>query len=137
MSDLPASVADGERVSDVMLRDPKTLPWDATVEDVRAVLANPSVQMVLLADGRTFRGAVSELPDNASPESPAHQFADPSPQTISPTESAAVAFELTARNPLRRVVVLDDENTLLGLLCLDQTRTRFCGVPSRRSATSR
>ena len=137
MSDLPASIADSGRVSDVMLRDPKTLPWDATVEDVRAVLANPSVQMVLLADGRAFRGAVSELPDDAPPESPAHQFADPSPETISPTESAAVAFELTARNPLRRVVVLDDDNTLLGLVCLDSTGTRFCGVPSRQSATTR
>jgi CBS domain-containing protein len=134
MSDLPASFADSERVSDVMLRDPKTLPWDATVEDVRAVLANPSVQMVLLADGRAFRGAVSELP--APPESPAHQFADPSPETISPTESAAVAFELTAGNPIRRIVVLDDDNTLLGLLCLDPTWTRFCGVPSRRSDTN-
>lgn len=48
MSDLPASVPDSQLVSDVMLRDPKTLPWDASVEDVRAVLANPSVQMVLL-----------------------------------------------------------------------------------------
>jgi CBS domain-containing protein len=125
----------GQLVSDVMLRSPKTLPADATVEQVRALLGNTSVQMVLLADGETFCGAITELPDDTPAESAAVTFADPDPESIAPSESAHVAFEVTARNPHRRVVVLDEQRTLVGLVCLDETRTRFCGGVS--SSTNR
>ena len=57
-------------VADLMLRNPKTLPGDASVADVRAVLDNPRVQLVLLADGQRFRGAVTELPAGADPAAP-------------------------------------------------------------------
>ncbi|HEX4526674.1 MAG TPA: CBS domain-containing protein [Gaiellaceae bacterium] len=120
--------ADNAVVADVMLRDPKTLPGDARVADVRAALANPKVQMVLLADGPTFRGAVTELPPDASASAPALEFAEPSPDTIGPTESAATAYALTAKNPKLRVVVLDENGRLVGLLCLNATRTHFCGA---------
>lgn len=53
-----------------MLTNPKTLFVDAPVSEVRAILQNPSVQMVLV----------------------------------------------------------DDDASLLGLLCLDESRTRFCGA---------
>jgi len=131
MSGLPASIADTDRVTDVMLRDPKTVPWDATVGEVRDILANPSVELLLLADGSTFRGAIAEIPDDAKPDSAAREFAEPNPETISPTESAAVAFDVTARNPTRRVVVVDDDGRLLGLVCVDRTLTRFCGIATR------
>jgi hypothetical protein len=119
--------ADDAIVADVMLRDPKTLPGDACVSDVRAVLENPKVQMVLLADGRTFRGAVTELPSDAPAAAPAIDFADPSPDTIAPTESAAAGYALTATNPQLRVIVLDADGSLAGLLCLKAARTHFCG----------
>jgi CBS domain-containing protein len=132
MSDLPASVDAEDRVTDVMLRNPKTVPWDATVGHVRGILENPSVELLLLTDGPTFRGAIASIPDTAAPESLAREFADSSPELLSPTESAAVAFEVTARNPQRRVVVVDEVGTLLGLVRVDQARTRFCGVATRR-----
>lgn len=119
----------GRVVADVMLREPKTLPADATVGQVRELLERPSVQMVLLADGDLFSGAVTELPSDAPDGEPAVDFADPSPVSLGPDESAAAAFELAARLPHRRVVVLDEERHLLGLLCLNQARTKFCGVP--------
>jgi hypothetical protein len=119
-------------VADVMLREPKTLPGDASVSEVRAVLENPKVQMVLLADGTTFRGAVTELPPDASPSAPAIDFADPSPDTIAPTESAAAGYALTATNPQLRVIVLDEDGSLAGLLCLNATRTHFCGGAQAR-----
>jgi CBS domain-containing protein len=131
MSGLPASVADTDRVTDVMLRDPKTVPSDATVGQVRDILANPSVELLLLADGGSFRGAIVAIPDDADPNAPARDFAEAHPETISPNESAAVAFELTARNPARRVVVVDDDGMLLGLVCVDRSRTRFCGIATR------
>jgi predicted transcriptional regulator len=122
---------DGQLVTDVMLRSPKTLRSDATVEQVRELLRNASVQMVLLADGDSFRGAITEIPDDAAAGEAAIAFADRDPESIPPSASAEAAFELTARNPHRRVVVLDERRTLVGLVCLNEARTRFCGVPSR------
>jgi len=128
MSAGPELVA-GRVVADVMLREPKTLPPVATVGQVRELLEKPSVQMVLLADAGVFSGAVTELPPNALDGEPAIDFADRSPASLGPDESAAAAFELAARLPHGRVVVLDEQRHLLGLLCLNRARTKFCGVP--------
>ena len=116
----------GRSAADLMLREPKTLPGDATVADVRSVLSNPKVQMVLLADGTTFRGAITELPSAAPATEPAVAYADPSPETIAPGAPGEVAFERAAASPNRRVIVLGDDDELLGLLCLNVGRTNFC-----------
>ena len=129
MSQAAPEIAEGAVVADVMLRDPKTLPADATVGQVRELLERPSVQMVLLADAGVFTGAVTELPAGVADDEPAATVADPTPLAVGPDESAATAFELAVRLPHRRIVVLDEQRRLLGLLCLNSTRTRFCGVP--------
>jgi CBS domain-containing protein len=125
---------EGLMVSDVMLRHPKTLPGGASVGEVRVLLERPSVQMVLLADDGAFRGAIAELPDDAVDDQPALRFADTSPTSLRPDDDATTAFTVTEAHPHRRVVVLDEGNALVGLVCLDETRTRFCG--GGRGATS-
>ena len=95
-----SSAGEGQVAADLMLRNPKTLPVDAPVSEVRAMLENPSVQMVL-----------------------------PEPDTIAPDEPASTAFVRAAASPHRRIVVLGADATLLGLLCLNESGTRFCGVP--------
>jgi CBS domain-containing protein len=115
--------------ADLMLRNPKTLAADATVAEVREQLDNPKVQMVLLTDGQTFKGAVTALPTGAAPTDVALLYSDASPESIAPDASADEAFERAAASPTRRVLVLDEDRSLLGLLCLDPTRTRFCGKP--------
>jgi CBS domain-containing protein len=112
--------------ADLMLRNPKTLAGDASVADVRDQLANPKVQMVLLADGQAFRGAVTAIPDDAAPADLALAYAVNEPETLPPDASADEAFERAAASPYRRVVVLDGDDNLLGLLCLNQSRTGFC-----------
>ena len=124
---------EGQLVTDVMLSKPKTLPTDATVRQVRALLGNTSVQMVLLADGGIFQGAITDIPSDAPDDADAIAFADPHPDSIAPSASADAAFEITAGNPHRRVVVLDERRTLIGLVCLNETRTRFCGGGSSHS----
>jgi CBS domain-containing protein len=124
-------LSEGLVVADVMLREPKTLPAGATVGQVRRLLEKPSVQMVLLADEGVFSGAVTELPAAAPDGESALGFADLAPVSLGPGESASAAFELAARLPHRRVVVLDEQRNLLGLLCLNSARTRFCGVPTK------
>ena len=113
-----------------MLRQPKTLSKAATVAEVRAQLANPKVQMVILAEDGTFVGAVTSVPADAAAHEQAVRYADADAETIRPTEPAAAAFERAAANPHRRVIVVDDFGHLHGLLCLDPSRTRFCQTPS-------
>jgi CBS domain-containing protein len=112
--------------ADLMLRNPKTLAGDASVAEVRDQLANPKVQMVLLADGQVFRGAITELPADAVPTDAALDYADAEPETITPDGSADDAFERASASPHRRVIVLDGDDRLLGLLCLNAARTGFC-----------
>jgi CBS domain-containing protein len=111
-----------------MLRRPKTLPGDASVQVVREQLANPSVQMVLLADGPTFRAAIASIPDEALPDEAALLYAEPSPETIDPDEPAEDAFARAVDSQHRRVIVLDDEERLLGLICLNKKRTGVCSA---------
>jgi CBS domain-containing protein len=113
-------------VADLMLREPKTLAGDASVAQVREQLANPKVQLVLLADGRVFKGAVTSLPAEAAPTESALSYAERDPETIPPDASDEEAFARATASPNRRVIVLDDERNLLGLLCLNQSRTGFC-----------
>jgi len=109
-----------------MLRAPKTLAADATVAEVREQFENPKVQMVLLVDGEKFAGAVTAIPVGAAPTDLAHGYRDENPETIEPEASAEDAFARATASPNRRVIVLDDEGNLLGLLCLKQDRTGFC-----------
>ena len=122
---VPPSWLRGLSVADVMLTTPKTLPSDITVAEAREALANEHVQMLLLTDGAVFRGAVTDIPGHADPASAALAYARPDAETIAATDSAETAYTLTSRNPHRRVIVLD-HGALLGLLCLNETRTRFC-----------
>lgn len=112
--------------ADLMLRNPKTLAATATVADVREQFENPKVQMVLLVDGRAFAGAVTAIPAGAAPTDLAQCYRDEEPETIAPDASAEEAFERATASPNRRVIVLDDDNNLLGLLCLKANRTGFC-----------
>ncbi|MGZ4332878.1 MAG: CBS domain-containing protein [Gaiellaceae bacterium] len=115
--------------ADLMVANPKTLGADASVAEVRDQLADPKVQMVLLTDGRAFKGAVTRVPADAASSDLALVYVDADAHTISPHASADEAFERAAASPNRRVIVLDDDQNLLGLLCLNQTRTGFCGIP--------
>ena len=112
--------------ADLMLRKPKTLAASASVGQVREQLDNPKVQMVLLADGQEFRGAVTHVPADASPREPAVDYVDPRAETISPDASGDEAFARASASPNRRVIVLDDDHNLLGLLCLNKKGTGFC-----------
>ena len=119
---------ESDRVADVMLSHPKTLPANATVGDVRAFFENPKVMMAVLVDGDSFRGAIERdgLPPDAAGDASALEFA-PDPPTISPDSGVEDALDALEGIESRRLVVLDaDGTTLLGLVCLNSSRTRFC-----------
>ena len=131
MSSLSAPFGADQTVADVMLAEPKTLPADATIADARRVLDDDHVQLLLLAEGGRFRGAIAEIPADADDAAPAATCTQAAPATIGPGEPASVAFERAKEDPHRRIVVVDDDENLLGLLCLKASLTGFCGRSSR------
>jgi len=118
-------------VSDVMLRRPKTLPADVTVADARAALERASVKMLLLVDGRRFRGAVTAIRDDASPQDAAVGYIDGSAPVVSEGTPLSEALERLEHRPNGRLVVVDGDD-LVGLVCLAKDGVTFCGSgPSR------
>jgi CBS domain-containing protein len=120
---------ESERVEDVMLSRPKTLPSTATVADVREFFANPHVMTALLVDGGDFHGAIDRgsLPDNAADDADALDYVAAATPTIAPDASVGDALEALQGLESRRLVVLDaDDSHLLGLVCLNTSGTRFC-----------
>ena len=117
------------RVSEVMLRRPKTLTADASVAEARRALESTSVKLLLFVDDDRFRGAVTEIPEDADPDGPALAFAQPSPVTVTRETPASQALERLAHRPNGRLVVLDGDR-LVGLVCLAQDGMTFCGFPS-------
>jgi CBS-domain-containing membrane protein len=128
---LAVAALQGLTAGDVMLPTPKTLRPDVSVQRAREALADEHVQMLLIADGTEFRGAITAIPDDADPLEPALRHVDQAAETTGPTEPAEAAFEQAKKNPYRRVVVLDQNRTLLGLICLNKTLTGFCTASKR------
>ena len=125
---MPIDESGSLTVGDVMRRRPKTLPMDATVADLRRLLANPRVLDVLLVDGAAFVGLVDrESVDGLPDETPAIDLAHASGVTIEPGANLKEAMaRLENEGGWRLVVVGSDGTTLEGLLCLNATRTGFC-----------
>ncbi len=119
-------------MADVMLRDPKTLPADVTVADARAAFENQSVQMLLLVEGTTFRGAVTSIPEDAPAEAPALGFVDPAAPVVTRDMPASEALDRLERRASGRLVVLEGDE-LVGLVCLAKDGVTFCGLPGSMS----
>ena len=124
------------RVSDVMLRHPKVLDAQATVDGARAALTDDHVHMVLLSQGSTLVGTLvrTDLPspiqrsDQRSVEGsgPALPWSTLRNRTVPSSAPADAVQELLIARELRRLAVVDHDGTLLGLMCLKRSRTGFC-----------
>ena len=120
------------RVGDVMLRHPKVLDAQATVDEARVALTNDHVHMVLLSQGSTLVGTLVRVdlppPIQGSDQGsgPALPWSTLRNRTVPPATSADAARELLIDRGLRRLAVVDHDGTLLGLMCLKRTRTGFC-----------
>jgi CBS domain-containing protein len=128
LAQLTTAVPTGATVADVMVRHPKVLPPDASVDDVRALLAGDHVHMALLADDGVLRGTVVEgdVPPTVAGDEPAAGWSQLLGRTVAPDEDAELLRQELVVSGRRRLAVVDDEGRLLGLLCLKRRRTGFC-----------
>ena len=115
------------RVGDVMYERPKALPHDALVADVRELSASSRIRLALLVDGDVCTGTVGrkDIPEDADPGGPVAVYAQ-SPLTIGSDQSLVEAHRLIAGTADGRLVVVNDEGTLEGLLCSNTRGTGFC-----------
>lgn len=124
-------------VSDVMITTPKTHQHDATIETIRAALEDPHVHMILLARSGVLHGTLvrDDIPAAAPNPCPALALANLHDRTIAPTENVDAIVQRLQTSGQRRIAVVDDANTLLGLVCLKRDRTGFCTDDDVRSRT--
>jgi CBS domain-containing protein len=116
-------------VGEVMIRQPKTLPADALVADVRRLFERPTVRTALLADGQRFAGVIERdgVPADAPDDALAREFIDVDPLTATPSLPITEAVKLLGGRSEPRLVVIDEDGaTLRGLLCINATATGFC-----------
>lgn len=138
-SDLAALAGEssGPTVADVMLPTPTVLGPDATVADVRTFFRRERVHLAIVADAdrvvltTLVRDDVAEV-DDSVPAVDVGRWRD---RWVGPGESAEPVRERMASDGVRRLVVVDADRRLLGLLCLKRRLTGFCSsadVAARR-----
>ena len=114
-------------VRDVMLRHPKTMSAQTSVDEARATLTNDHVHMLLLTEDRILLGTVvgSDLPWTTEGFGPVLPWSMLHGRTVTPEASACAVQELlTGRG--RRLAVTDKDGALFGLMCLNRNLTGFC-----------
>jgi CBS domain-containing protein len=129
VNELALDAVGGRTVAEVMMTRPKVLAADATVSDARAVFANPKVQtcpMLNASGGLVAELAREQLPDSAADDEPARGYASAEVETIAPDAPAQQALDRLAALGGERLCVVDAENRLTGLLCLNGRHNAFC-----------
>lgn len=115
-------------VADAMITIPKTLGVDVSVAAARHALEDTHVHMLLLARDGVLHGTLvrDDLLPDLDPRRPAVSLAVLAGRTIGPDMPLDEAVRLLNRSLSRRLAVTDPTGTLLGLLCLNRSRQRFC-----------
>ncbi len=115
-------------VADAMLTVPTTLGVEISLADARRALVDTHVHMLLLTRGGILHGTLvrDDLLPELDPRRPAVTLARLTGRTITPDRPLAEARRLLDRSMARRLAVTDDAGQLLGLLCLNRTRQRYC-----------
>jgi CBS domain-containing protein len=129
-------------VAQAMVRNPKIVRLDATVQGALAAFENAHLHMLLLTDGPLLRGTIvrSDLTPGLALDTPALELAALEGRTTSPEAPLASVHEQMITHGQRRLAVIDPDRTLLGLLCLKRTLAGFCtdrGIQDRATESCR
>lgn len=124
--------ADGLTVADITHAKFTALPATATVAEVRDwFAASTSRRQAFVADEGRYVGSLTpqDLDGAADPQQPAVDVAQGGP-TISPRAPAAEGRDVALQTEARRVPVVDDDGTLLGVVAVTGDMQSFCGTSS-------
>ena len=113
---------------DVAIRRPQVCEADASVADIRALFLDDHIHMALLVDGVTLISCVeredieAHIPGEASVSSIGRLAG----RTVTARTSIREAITLMQMRSRRRLAVVDEHGSLLGLLCLKRSGSGFC-----------
>jgi CBS domain-containing protein len=119
----------GPRVEDVMMRGPRTYAPETTVGEARAEFENPRVRLLLVARGDTYLGAVTRetigdgLASDVTLETLATAVAG---ALVAPEEPVDRVVELLDARQTDRLPVVEEDGTLVGLVCFNRRHGHFC-----------
>lgn len=127
-------------VADAMVTHPAIHGPSTTVAQLRALFGDDHVHMALLVDGGRLVGTVerADLAAGHSSERLAAVAATLEGRTVGPHAGLSETFNAMKRAGRRRLAVVDNDLTLLGLLCAKASGHGFCSdadVVSRRCAS--
>jgi len=129
MSKIKIDEADQLTVRDVLHAKLSTLEATATVADVRAYFsASASRRQAFVVDDGRYVGSLTLADiDEQDPERLAAEIAEPG-TTIGPEAPATVGRDLALQTDARRVPVIDEDGTLIGVVAVTGDLTSFCGT---------
>jgi CBS domain-containing protein len=132
----------GRPVVEFMVSRPKTLPTTATLAAVREFFTDDHVHLALIVDENnvltstvTRRDLELALAQGSPETAPAAGVGVVEGRTIDASTDAEFALRSLTGAAERRRAVIDDDNRLLGLLCVKRSGRGFCGdadVAARR-----
>ncbi|REE95984.1 CBS domain-containing protein [Thermomonospora umbrina] len=126
----------GRTVADAMLHHPKVHDHTVSVAELQDLFLNVHVHAALIVDpARRLLTIVERADLTSAAPSPAHALGRLDGRTTHPTADLVEVWGLMVDQGRRRLAVVDDSGTLLGLLALKRSRLGFCsdaGVLARR-----
>jgi CBS domain-containing protein len=137
----PPSLA-SRTVADAMLRQPITNPVTSTVADLRRLFADDHLHAALIvADGILITVVDrAEVQLSLTGNTPAASLGTRAGRTVGPMASLEQARRQLLTAGRRRLAVVDEQQRLLGLLCLKRGQDGFCSdrdVQARLAERSR
>jgi CBS domain-containing protein len=130
MSKIKIHQADQLTVRDVLHAKLSTLDATATIADVRAYFeASSSRRQAFVVDGGRYVGSLTKADiEGVDPDGLAADAANRDGPTIGLDAPASTGRDLALETDARRVPVLDDDGTLVGVVAVTGDLTSFCGT---------
>lgn len=117
----------GATVAEAMLVDPALAGVETTVREMRAFLADGHVHCGLIVDGDQLAAVVVREDLEAAPDDAlAMRYGACEGRTTLASNSAEAVRTRMVADGIRRLAVVDEDQRLLGLLCLKSTGRGFC-----------
>lgn len=123
-----SSSASRRTVGDAAVTVVKALGPGATIADVEAFFEDDHVHLAVVVEGRRVLTAIerADLSGAGRPDQPARDIGTLVGRCAHADDDLARTSLRMIGQARRRLVVLDDEGRLLGLLCLKRHRRGFC-----------
>jgi CBS domain-containing protein len=118
----------GPRVEDVMLRGPRTVAPETTVAEARETFENPRVRLLLVARGDAFVGVVTRetIGDELGGDVTLEALTTDGGALVDPADPVDRAVELLELKQTDRLPVVEEDGTLVGLVCFNRRHGHFC-----------